>query len=290
MRVLAIFNIFLLIPLLFSAQTKEKSLFWEISGNGLEESSYLYGTMHVQDERVFDFKEGVLDALEASSAYVMELNMDSVNQMAIMNLMWMRDDISLKTLLSKKQYAFLDQYFTDSLGQSIFLFNRMLPILTSQMVFTASMGSEKEEALDLYFAKLAKEQQKTVIGLEKMEEQIAALDGIPYKYQAQMLYDAVKDKSEGVDDNTLDLLFDAYIAGDLELMLKLTNDENAKDKKVQELFEELMITNRNKNMVERSIPIIKKGKTFIAVGAAHLGGEHGVIQLLRNQGYTVNAR
>lgn len=290
MRVLAIFNIFLLIPLLFSAQTKEKSLFWEISGNGLEESSYLYGTMHVQDERVFDFKEGVLDALEASSAYVMELNMDSVNQMAIMNLMWMRDDISLKTLLSKKQYAFLDQYFTDSLGQSIFLFNRMLPILTSQMVFTASMGSEKEEALDLYFAKLAKEQQKTVIGLEKMEEQIAALDGIPYKYQAQMLYDAVKDKSEGVDDNTLDLLFDAYIAGDLELMLRLTNDENAKDKKVQELFEELMITNRNKNMVERSIPIIKKGKTFIAVGAAHLGGEHGVIQLLRNQGYTVNAR
>ena len=98
--------ILFLIPLLFSAQTKEKSLFWEISGNELNHSSFLYGTMHVQDERVFDFKEGVLEALGSSSVYAMELNMDSVNQMSVMNLMWMQDDISIKDLLSKKQYAF----------------------------------------------------------------------------------------------------------------------------------------------------------------------------------------
>jgi uncharacterized protein YbaP (TraB family) len=73
-------------------------------------------------------------------------------------------------------------------------------------------------------------------------------------------------------------------------MLTLTNEENGEDEKLQKLFEELMITNRNKTMVRRAIPLIVKDKTFIAVGAAHLGGKNGIIQLLRDQGYTVEAR
>lgn len=289
MKIFRLTILLFILPFFCLAQTKEKSLFWEISGNGLSATSYLYGTMHVQDERVFDFKDGVLEALENSDTYAMELNMDSINQMTIMNLMWMNDDTSIKDLLSKKQYAFLESYFMDSLGQPIFLFNRMLPLLTSQMVFAGDIGTEKEDALDLYFAKLAKAQQKTVIGLEKMDEQIAALNGIPYKYQADMLYESVLDKSKGIKDSTIDDLFEAYVAGDLELMLELTNEEND-DKKIQVLFEELMLTNRNKTMVERALPLIKSDKTFIAIGAAHLGGENGVIQLLRNQGYTVTAK
>jgi hypothetical protein len=289
MKILQLFSFLFVFPLFFFGQTKEKSLFWEVSGNGLTTSSYLYGTMHVQDERVFDFKEGVLEALEASTTFAMELNMDSVNQMNVMNLMWMKDDISIKDLLSKKQYSFLDNYFKDSIGQPIFIFNRMLPIMTTQMIFASDMGNQKEEALDLYFAKIAKEQDKRLVGLESMEEQIGALDGIPYKYQAKMLYEAVLDKSNGVKDTSIDELFDAYISGDLELMLKLTNDEN-EDEKIKILFEELMIVNRNKTMVERALPLITTDKTFIAVGAAHLGGERGVIQLLRNQGYTVVAK
>ncbi len=290
MKISLFTSLLLLIPFYFTAQTAEKSLFWEISGNGLKVSSYLYGTMHVQDERVFDFKEGVMDAFEASNIYIMELNPDSINQMAVMNLMWMKDDISIKDLLSKKQYAFLDQYFKDSIGQPIFIFNRMLPILTSQMIFAGEIGKEQNLALDLYFAQMAKDQNKSVIGLEKTEEQISALDAIPYKYQAKLLFETVEDRSKGIMDNSMDELFEAYVSGDLELLLTLTSEENNDDEKMKALFDELLINNRNKIMVERALPLIRRDKAFIAVGAAHLGGELGVIQLLRNQGYTVEAR
>jgi uncharacterized protein YbaP (TraB family) len=285
-----LYSLLLLIPSFVQAQTTEKSLFWEITGNGLQDTSYLYGTMHVQDKRVFDFKPGVLESFDKCNLYAMEIDADSVNQMALMNLLWMKDDVSIKDLLTKKQYNFLDEYFRDSIGQSIFLFNRMLPIMTTQMIFSNEISSDMELALDLHFAAMAKEQKKKVVGLEKTEEQIAALDGIPYKYQAELLYETAMEKSNGENDESIAELMSAYVAGDLELMLQLTNEENSEDKEMQALFEKLLIVNRNKTMVERSIPLITASKSFIAVGAAHLGGVNGVIQLLRNEGYKVEAK
>ena len=82
----------------------------------------------------------------------------------------------------------------------------------------------------------------------------------------------------------------AYVEGDLEQLLLITNEENMEDEKMQELFNQLMLLNRNKVMVERAVPLIENSSAFIAVGAAHLGGKDGVIQLLRNRGYSVVAR
>ncbi len=277
------------IPFLSFAQTKEKSLFWEISGNGLDKSSYLYGTMHVQDQRVFNFKQGVLEAFDSSKIYAMEINPDSMNNIEVMNKMLMKNETSLEDLLKKKSYKKIDQYFKDSLGQSLFLYNKMLPIFTSQLIATREMSLDQEEALDLYFAKKAKNQNKKVVGLEKIEEQLDAMDAIPYKYQAEMLLKSVEDAYANIEDETMQELFDYYVAGDLENLLKLSN-QNTEDEEMEALFEKLLITNRNKVMVDRLIPYIQEEKTFIAVGAAHLGGKHGVIQLLRNLGYTVEAR
>ncbi len=289
MKIILIRILFLTFPFLTFAQTKEKSLFWEISGNGLETSSYLYGTMHVQDQRVFNFKPGVMEAFELSQIYAMELNPDSMNNIAVMTKMLMKDEISLDDLLKKKSYKKIDQFFKGSLGQSLFLYNRMQPIFTSQLISTRGMAIDQEEALDLYFAKKAKNQNKKIVGLEKIEEQIDAMGGIPYKYQAKMLLKSVEDAYANVEDETMQELFDYYVAGDLENLLKLSSNAE-EDEEMEALFEKLLITNRNKVMVDRLIPYIQEEKTFIAVGAAHLGGEHGVIQLLRNLGYTVEAR
>lgn len=273
-------------------QTKEKSLFWEISGNGLKDKSYIYGTMHTGDERVYAFKPQMEKAFKKADILALELNMDSVNQMAVMSKLLMDDDKTLTDLLSEEDYSLIETYFKDSLSQSIAMYNRMQPIFTSSIIGTKDLGNQKGEALDMYFFKEAKSQKKTVRGLEKMDEQVGAFNSIPYDAQAKTLLKSVQKAYETNRDSTdeMDQMMNYYIAGDLEKLAALTDEVDKDDPELSKLFTEVFLTKRNHNMADRSVPLMREGSTFIAVGAAHLGGKEGVIQLLRDKGYKVVAK
>jgi uncharacterized protein YbaP (TraB family) len=270
------------------SQQEYKGLFWKVYGNNLSDTSYLYGTMHTQDERVFQFKDGVLDAFNKSIVYAMELNMDSVNEFEVIQQLIMDSTYSLQTLLTKKEYTFVDQYFKDSLNISLFLFNKMYPIFTSQMIALKDLGNEKEEALDLYFFTEAKKQQKIIVGLEKMEDQINTFKSIPYELQAKELLRAVQDIYNG-NALQIDELMEWYIKGDLNKLLELTSENESSSNEMNEIINTVFLIDRNHKMADRSEKYIKKGPTFIAVGAAHLPGEEGIIENLRSKGYTVKA-
>jgi len=269
-------------------QNEYKSLFWEISGNGLSEPSYLYGTMHSQDNRVFQFKEGVLDAFNSSKTYAMELNIDSVNQLELMSKLIMDSTYSLKTLLTEEEYKLVEKFFRDSLNQPLFMFEKMQPMFTTQMVSMRDLQTQQTDALDIYFFKEAKKQKKQTIGLEKTVEQIDAFGSIPYELQADGLVDAVKNYGKE-EEMSMDSLMEYYVKGDLDKLLEMTS-ESDQDPEMTKIFNEVFLVNRNHNMANRAEPFIKNGSTFIAVGAAHLPGEEGVIELLRKKGYTVTAK
>ena len=111
------------------AQKEYKSLFWKVYGNKLKDTSYLYGTMHTQDKRAFQFKDGVLEAFNRSNIYAMELNVDSINQAVLLKELIMDSSQNLKKLLSSTEYILVDQYFKDSMGLSLFFFDKISPIL-----------------------------------------------------------------------------------------------------------------------------------------------------------------
>lgn len=268
-------------------QTTQKSLAWKIFGNGLTQPSYLYGTMHTQDKRAFSFQEGVMEAFEKSDVYVMEVNMGIADQFALMGMMMMDGDTSLSDLLTKNQYDTVALYFKDSLGQSLSLFNGMLPILTAQTIELKDLGQEQELPLDMYFAELAKDKGKDVKGLETAEEQIKALNSISYEDQATALYESVIKRYKGEKDNVMEKLVSLYVQGDLEGMLSLATEESMGSEKGQKDFENNLLLKRNRVMTQRMLKIINKESAFVAVGAAHLGGEEGIISMLRILGYTV---
>ena len=271
-----------------SGQEKYNSLFWEISGNGLKNHSYLYGTMHTQDERAFQFKEGVIDAFNQTEIYAMELNMDSVNQGALLSKLIMDSTYSLKTLLTADEYAVVSNFFKDSLGQALFMFEKMQPLFTAQMVTLKDLEAQQTDALDIYFFKEAKKQKKQTIGLEKTIEQIDAFSAIPYELQAKGLVDAVTDYGkEGKLD--MDTMIKHYAEGNLDKLLEMTTKDE-EDEEFSKIFNDIFLVKRNYNMADRAEPYIKKGSTFIAIGAAHLPGEEGVIELLRKKGYKVIAK
>jgi len=278
----------LLSQIIGCGQEKYNSLFWEISGNGLTESSYLYGTMHTQDERAFQFKEGVMDAFNHAEIYAMELNMDSVDQTALLSKLIMDSTYSLKTLLTADEYTLVSDFFRDSLGQALFMFERMQPLFTAQMVALRDLEAQQTDALDIYFFKEAKKQKKQTIGLEKTMEQIDAFSAVPYELQAKGLVDAVTDYGkEGELD--MDTMMKYYVEGNLDKLLEMTI-EDEEDEEMAKIFNDIFLIKRNYNMTDRAEPYIKKGSTFIAVGAAHLPGKEGIITLLRKKGYKVIAK
>jgi len=289
-----ILNLIAMVGLICSVngQTKKKSLFWKVSGNGLKTSSYLYGTMHTGDERVYNFSSKMEKAFKKADVLALELNMDSVNQLSVMAGLIMKNDITLKDLLSEDDYALTETFFKDSVGQPLVFFNKMQPIFTASMIAAKDLGNQKEQALDMYFFSKAKQMNKTVKGLEKMEEQIGAFSAIPYDKQAQSLIKGIKEAydSNAVKTNSMNKMMTYYIEGDLEALADLSTEVDKDDLETSALFTEVFLTKRNHHMADRSVPLMKSGSTFIAVGAAHLGGKQGLIQLLRDKGYTVKAQ
>jgi uncharacterized protein YbaP (TraB family) len=289
MRLLFLIIYFIVGTSISFGQSTEQSLFWEISGNGLSKKSYLYGTMHVQDSRVFQFKDDVLNALDNADFCLFELNLDSVNSLEVITSLIMNNETTLESLVKKKEFALIKKYFTDSLQLDISLFNRIQPFYTASMIGSKEFKQEETMALDAYFFDRAKSKSISCLGLEKLSEQIATFSSIPYTFQITYLMDIINSKYNGKPiENELDKMLDLYVKGNIEGLLAFTLS-NFTDEEFKNLFEREFIKNRNETMTKRLVPYIQLGSSFIAVGAAHLGGSYGIIQLLKDKGYTVKA-
>ncbi len=281
-----LFTTLILITYSICSQQEYKSLFWSISGNGLEKTSYLYGTFHSKDQRVFNFKEGVEEAFNNADIYAMELNMDSIDKVGMMAAMVMDSNKTLKTLLSKENYDLVNQFFIDSVGMSLFLFNKMQPMITAQMIMTKGLKAEQENALDAYWFKKAKEQGKQLVGLETMKEQITAIKSISVEQQAEDLVKAVVEFGKA-EEISIDELLDIYTKENLDSLMVVMDEFSGDSPQKQEEFNKVFLYERNKHMANRVEEYLKKGSVFMAVGAAHLPLNTGVIELLRAKGYTV---
>ena len=266
-----------------SAQApKEKALLWKISGKQLKSPSYLYGTYHLLCPDDLQLSDNVKNAVKASSKVYLELDFDDPEMMQKMQAnMLMEGDASIKNLLPDSTFQKASKSFLATTGISLEMLSKMKPILLSVMLYPSLMKCELSSPEQL-FATMAAEQNKTVEGLETVEEQMKVMDQIPYSEQAHMLVDYLLDP-EKFNKETIDLL-KQYKVGDLDAMEKSMNDPTQSYSK----YLDGMLLQRNRNW----IPIIMKQSNenpiFIAVGAGHLAGEEGVISLLRKQGYTVS--
>lgn len=274
-----LFVSFLILGIDLQGQTP-KTLLWEISGNGLSESSYLYGTMHVADKRAYKFRKSVMPSFEKCKGFAMELDMEEVNPLEMMNSMKL-DSGKLSDFFQKDDYAKLSSWFKENMRTDIALFEDFKPFFLYSLMAKDQYGSQMDEALDLYFYKEAKKQGKSTGGLETVAEQMNAINRIPMDDQIKMIMEGMEEEGDSKDESQV--LIKYYKKQDLDRMMSLSEEmEMGND------FEAALITERNYRMAERIQPLIKEQSTFIAVGALHLPGQEGVIDLLRKDGYEVN--
>ncbi|MEO6684983.1 MAG: TraB/GumN family protein [Dyadobacter sp.] len=262
---------------------KENSLLWEITGKGLTKPSYLFGTIHLICPADFSLSDSLKNAVSKTQQLALEIDMDDPGLMGAMTkTMFMADGKTLQGILTEKQYTQLSQFYKDSLGMSITSFGRAKPFMMMGPMFNKILGCEPQ-SYEISLMGLAEKQKSEVIGLETIEEQMAIFDTIPYDRQAEMLL-AMIDKLPETKTEFHDLV-ELYKKQDLQSLYNLT----LKSEFGMDGQDEVMLFQRNQNWIKRIDKIVHEKPTFIAVGAAHLGGEKGVIALLRKDGFKVRA-
>lgn len=264
-----------------------QSLLWKVSGKDLKSPSYVYGTIHIQDNRVFSFDSTiVIGALESCEAFAMEILMDEIDPKELQKSMYMPKGKTLNNMMSKEDYDLLDKVCKKKLHASVMFMNTLKPFFLSSAISQADIPQDQTEALDLYFLKKARNSGKHCYGVEKYEVQVNAIDAISLKDQVNMLVEQLHqlgvEDTVSDDGNDFQNLLHAYMSFDLEEMIALSNDESMPAK-----FNKVFLIDRNKGMAKNFALIAREHSLFCAVGAAHLGGPKGVLNLLRKMGYTV---
>jgi len=275
-----------------------KNIFWKIEKPGLA-TSYLLGTMHVTDPRVLKMPAGAQEAQSRAKTIVVESDevLDEKKSMAVLlmkpELTMFTDGRSLDSLVPKDDLQVLQEGLK-SRGITYSAVSRMKPWMLMGVVALPACElarkGEKNVFLDKKIALQATAEGKQIKGLETLEEQVGAINSLPMDLQVKSIVEAVR-LGKKMDDLffTMTDLYLAQQIGVLTPLMKAVAPDGTDDESGYGDFDKLIITKRNHLMAERAAPILAEGPTFIAVGAAHLPGEEGLVELLRKQGFTVTA-
>jgi hypothetical protein len=274
----------------------DKTLLWKITGNGIKKPSYLFGTIHMISAEDYFLSKPSQKALSKSKRLVTEIDMSNQMSMAVemLRLAPMNDKKTLKELVSAEDYANIKNYFEkESTNPEVkmmpfSMIENWKPMLLQSFLYT-DMIKGKTKSYELELINIAKKEKLEFGGLETIGDQMSVFDKIPYADQATALSEMITEikKTKGSVDmkNEFDELVQLYKSQDVDGMVE----------KSQESFDKMdnsqdeLLTKRNKNWIPLIIEMAKDKPTFFAVGAAHLGGENGVIRLLMQAGYTVEA-
>lgn len=257
-----------------------KTLLWQISGPGITKPSYLYGTIHLMCPDDIVVSDELKNRFNNTGQLYLELDMDDPNTMIeAMSGMEMKNDTTVKDLLPAATYDSLVINFQKVAGIPFTMFNGMKPMLAEAAIYPALLGCQGE-AWEQKFMEMAKAKKMELKGLESTKDQLDIFDSIPYKQQAEELAKSLSN----IDSMKIGFkqMLDIYKKKDLDSLNILMNDD-----KSMENYEGLMIEKRNARWIPEIIKQSKKMPTFFAVGAGHLGGPKGVIEMLRKKGMKV---
>jgi uncharacterized protein YbaP (TraB family) len=257
------------------------SLLWEISGNGLKQPSYFFGTMHILCADDAKLSQNFTNIINGVGQIYFEIKLDDMAQtFGMIGDLPMKDNKTLKDFYTDAEYAKVKNYF-DKHGQMPFMMmEKFKPMLLSSMVEEEAMPCKEKDGMEMRIMQLAQAKKTEIKGLETMHFQASIFDSIPYEDQAKELLESI----DSIPQQNLELakMTKAYISQNLDSLNDMTSADASMAK-----YLDLMLFGRNRNWAKQFDAIAKEKSTLFAVGAGHLGGEKGVLNLLRKKGYTV---
>ncbi|WP_297322488.1 TraB/GumN family protein [uncultured Bartonella sp.] len=270
--------------------------FWKVEKAGIK-PSYLFGTMHVTDPDIVNLAEPVKLAFDHADRVILELREiadDSGKTIAGRlagsdDFMTTKKGESFKDKLSPEEFLRFKKAL-ETQGLSYSLVANSKPWLIFMMLSVPACETRRQssgyQALDAKIGQDAIKLGKPVIGLETIDEQLAALDELPLSLFARAIEDYLNnpDLYKNLFYTQMRLYKTDRIGEILALNSMFNSGIRASD---WNIFNSVMISKRNLRMCKRALPLVKQGNSFIAVGAAHLVGESGLVEQLRKHNYHV---
>lgn len=281
-----IISFYLLFCGIANAQTpypmEESALLWKIEGDGVQKGCYLFGTMHLIEKEYFLFPKQLEKAFSKADVLVMELP-GLPNQLEAMKYLKL-DNETFFDYFSESQSDSIIEWVKNHIGMSEESFRanftKLKPFAVSQLA-TQMHFIGKTESYEITFDKLARENGMKIRGLETVAEQMQIFDDLTREQQAEMVMSSVRNPNEGIEMTRETM--QVYASQEVDSLYMMIEEQGEIFSDEQAAF----LDDRNKRWIPQIEAYIKENRTFIAVGAGHLGGPNGVIRLLEERGYTL---
>jgi uncharacterized protein YbaP (TraB family) len=297
MRTLFLYFLMILSNSLFSKEkqkqnkaqilSSENSIMWQISGNNLKQNSYLFGTIHAIPYDDYFLGKNTIKKIKECQNLVMELDLSNMNEQSIASLSLLPENTKITDFITAQEYNQLEDFLIHNYGmnKAIFenVYSKLKPLFVEQFIMLSIVG-ENKKMYENEINDIAIENNKQKIGLETLEEQLALFDSIPlalqYKNLIENLHQFEVQKKQYQD------MVEAYKQQDIQY-LRTQFDKHFIDE--MSIYKTILLDDRNIRWIPKIEKIIQENSSFIAIGAGHLPGENGIINLLKKQGYTVQA-
>jgi uncharacterized protein YbaP (TraB family) len=259
---------------------KDRAIFWSIHKNGTT-AGYLLGTIHSEDPRVLDFSEEFLGRVKENDVFAMELVPDLPTLARLTEYMHYPPGQTLESVIGPARYSALVSALSAYKVPLEFV-SRMRP--WAAMMTLSTPPPETGFFMDLSLSLRASGNGLKVIGLETLDQQLSFLQEMPMPMQLALLDQAISE-FENVN-KAHDMMVDAYLENDLVELQALTDEQlEVVGDTAADYFIESGIHARNLRMAETLMTYMDDNRVFVAVGALHLPGEQGLLNLLRSRDY-----
>ncbi|MCB9293594.1 MAG: TraB/GumN family protein [Lewinellaceae bacterium] len=257
---------------------KKKTLLWEIRREEAPGPSYVFGTMHVQDQRAFAFREQAYGKIAQCDIMALEFDLGEAPAGMDPSLLRLPEGLTLTQLIPDKKFRKIRKVFRKVAGIDLYNLQYFSPIVVSNLINERILSQDMPLSLDEHLWKYARSLGKPVVGIESYREQLEILRQMPLEHQVASLVEM----GQHIRRHRRQLLrmAEIYKEGDI-FKLYRTARRSASG------LRQLLLYRRNRIMAERLSELAAGQRVFCAIGAGHLAGGKGVLRYLKREGWRV---
>jgi uncharacterized protein len=263
-----------------SVKNTPKTLLFRLSHPEAARDSFLFGTIHLRDQRAFEHFEKAQIALKKCTRFAAEFNLADADSDAIENASRLPDGKTITDYLTPSIFRKLEKRLEKCLKMPISALKTAHPLSISSILSGAKLGDEWPVTLDQSLSDVAEKAGLEMTGVETFAEQLAVFESLPLDASFKNLIWLVKNFRQS--NAQTEKMVDLYKLGDVQKLYKLAR-KNARG------LREVLIFERNTRMSTQIAAFSLEKPTFSAIGAGHLGGAKGVLRGLKKLGFRVTA-
>jgi uncharacterized protein YbaP (TraB family) len=274
--------LFVLLTNYATSQVEKNALLWEVKSKDGKTTSYVYGTMHLMDAKLFYFPKKLEKLLLKSDVLCLEIANLNDSDLSPDALFLTNESLSdyFNTEQMDSIYRWAEQSMLMNKEQFDKNFNKAKPFLLMQFLLQSSLP-ENSKSYEKEFENLAIKNKIATSGLESVTEQLNLFTSFSKNEQTEMVMSSLREEAEA--KNSFEQMQQIYLTQNLDNLYTFMKKESDSPIANSRVF----LENRNQNWIPQMEKMMENKSVFFAVGAAHLAGPEGVIELLIKKGYTL---